>query len=128
MEIAREFGVGGFVLGNTSTTREGLISPPSSFSNFYFGGLSGQPVKERTLNLVRRVAKLKLPAQEIIACGGIESAADVIAAIKAGASNVQIYTALVYQGPFLVIQLQRDLALMLAAMDRSLQSLIGADI
>jgi len=128
LEISKEFGVKGFVLGNTSTSRQGLNTSPEIVAAIGNGGLSGEPIRESTLNLVRRVARLKDPGQEIIACGGISSAADVIAAIKAGARAVQLYTALIYEGPFHILRLRRDLALELSRLSVSLESLIGADL
>jgi dihydroorotate dehydrogenase len=128
LEVSKEFGVKGFVLGNTSTTREGLTTSPEMLAAIGNGGLSGEPIRERTLDLVRRVARLKEANQEIIACGGISSAANVLAAIRAGARAVQLYTALIYEGPFHIIKLRRDLAIELKRLSRPLESLIGADL
>jgi dihydroorotate dehydrogenase len=128
LEVAREFGVKGFVLGNTSTTRNGLITAPDIVAAAGNGGLSGEPIRMRALNLVRRVAKLKSNHQEIIACGGISTADHVLDAIRAGACAVQLYTALIYEGPFHIIRLRRDLALALSRLGKPLRSLIGADL
>ncbi len=128
LEVSREFDVRGFVLGNTSTTREGLATPAETLASIGYGGLSGEPIRERALDLVKRVARLKAADQEIIACGGISSAAHVIDAIRAGACAVQLYTALIYEGPFHIIRLRRDLACELRKLGRSLKSLIGADL
>jgi len=128
IEVSKEFAVKGFVLGNTSITRDGLVTSPEIVAAVGNGGLSGEPIRERALDLVRRVARLKEPDQEIIACGGISSAADALAAIRAGARAVQLYTALIYEGPFHIIRLRRDLALELRRLARPLESLIGVDL
>ncbi|MBS1990245.1 MAG: quinone-dependent dihydroorotate dehydrogenase [Cyanobacteria bacterium SZAS LIN-3] len=128
VDIAGEFGVRGFVLGNTSTSREGLSTDAAKLAEIGNGGLSGAPIRARALDLVRRVARLKSARQEIIACGGISSVQDVLSAIRAGACAVQLYTAFVYEGPFHVLRLRRDLALELERQGTTLQALVGADI
>ncbi|MBU6450211.1 MAG: quinone-dependent dihydroorotate dehydrogenase [Cyanobacteria bacterium REEB67] len=128
LEIAGEFNVRGFVLGNTSTTRNGLRTDPALIAAIGAGGLSGTPIRALALNLIRRVARLKRAEQEIIACGGLSEAQDILAAIKAGAQAVQIYTAMVYEGPFHAIRLRRDLALLLARSGKSLAELVGSEL
>jgi len=128
VELSQEFGIRGFVLGNTSTSREGLTTDPDLVAAIGNGGLSGPPVRQMALALVRRVARLKSNEQEIIACGGISQVEHVLDAIKSGARAVQIYTALIYEGPFHIIKLRRDLALAVERLGRPLQSLIGSDL
>ncbi len=104
-EVALEAAVDGVIAANTSTGREGLVSPRRTES----GGLSGVPLHGeglRTIRVLHRLAGKRLP---LIGVGGIFSAEDAYAFIRAGASLVQIYTGLIYQGPRLVHRIKRGL-------------------
>ena len=91
-------GVAGLIVANTSIARDGLRSPEASEA----GGLSGAPLRERMLELVRRTRAAAGPAPVIVASGGIGSADDVREAYAAGADLVQMWTGLVYRGPGLI--------------------------
>ena len=91
-------GVAGLVVANTTTRRAGLRSAEAREE----GGLSGAPLRDRMLELVRRARGLAGAGTVIIASGGISSAEDVQAACDAGADLVQLWTGLVYRGPGLV--------------------------
>jgi dihydroorotate dehydrogenase len=73
------------------------------------GGLSGRPLLPRALEVVRRIDQESGGRLPIIAVGGISSSADAIAAIRAGASAVQVYTGMVFRGPGLARSIKRDL-------------------
>lgn len=94
-----ESGVDGVILGNTTLDRPEYLP-----ANFYEqqGGLSGRPLTEKSTGIIRRFYKHTDGKLAIIGAGGISSAADAYAKIRAGASLVQLYTALVFQGPELV--------------------------
>lgn len=95
-------GVSGFVVGNTSVQRVGLKADQNSLSAIGKGGLSGAPVYQRALDRVSfayRKTEGKLP---IIGVGGIETGEQLVEMIRAGASLVELYTALVYHGPSVV--------------------------
>ena len=77
------------------------------------GGLSGKPLLPDTLRIVADVRSEVGEAMTINACGGISTADDVVQALKSGADTVQIYTALVYEGPGLARKINRDLARLL---------------
>ncbi|HEY9679586.1 MAG TPA: quinone-dependent dihydroorotate dehydrogenase [Drouetiella sp.] len=113
IEIANSHNVSGFICGNTTTTRDGLKTDATQISQIGNGGLSGKPLKNKALSLLKRVAKLKNANQEIIACGGIASGQDAYDFLEAGAKAVQLYTALVYHGPSLVATVNRDLSALL---------------
>jgi len=106
-EIARvcqAAGVSGLIATNTTITRPALRSPSPEE-----GGLSGRPLARRALEVLRvlfRAVEGKLP---LIGVGGIFSAEDAYARIRAGASLVQIYTGLIYQGPLLPRRVVRGL-------------------
>lgn len=94
--------IAGVIATNTSTSREGLTTPKEELINIGNGGLSGQPIKERSTEVIRYLAEKSNKAFPIIGVGGIHSAEDAIEKIKAGADLVQIYTGFIYEGPKLV--------------------------
>ncbi|MDP1028488.1 quinone-dependent dihydroorotate dehydrogenase [Sphingomonas sp. KR1UV-12] len=112
-EIARaaiEHGVAAIIIGNTTVTRPNLSSARAAET----GGLSGAPLAplaRQRLGDFRRATGGALP---LVAAGGIGSGAEAYARIRAGASLVQLYTALVYEGPGLPARINRDLAALLA--------------
>ena len=98
----------------SNTTLERPASLKSAFAG-EAGGLSGAPLKpfaQKALEAAAEAAAGRLP---LIAVGGIESGADAWARIRAGASAVQIYSALIYEGPGLIGRIKRDLAARLRA-------------
>ncbi|UCH26144.1 MAG: quinone-dependent dihydroorotate dehydrogenase [Trueperaceae bacterium] len=102
IELVESFGLGGIVACNTTLSRGGLQT-----SAVEAGGLSGRPLRKRSLELLRHIcAHSTLP---VISVGGISNLQDVIERLKAGACLVQLYTAMVYQGPRLVRELNRGL-------------------
>jgi dihydroorotate dehydrogenase len=108
IEIARvslAVSVSGLIATNTTITRPPLRSPSHEE-----GGLSGQPLAPRATEVLRtlfRAVEGKLP---LIGVGGIFSAEDAYARVRAGASLVQVYTGLIYQGPFLARQIVHGLS------------------
>jgi dihydroorotate dehydrogenase len=88
----------GLILANTTVARDGLRSPAAAEQ----GGLSGAPLRHRTLQLITRARRLAGTRLAIVASGGLASAADVAAARDAGADLVQLWTGLVYHGPGLL--------------------------
>lgn len=108
-EVALAGGIDGLIVSNTTIARAGLHSRHASEA----GGLSGAPLFEpatRALRAFRAVSGGRLP---LIGVGGIASGADAYAKIRAGASAVQLYTGLVYDGPALVGRIKRELAMLL---------------
>lgn len=94
----------GIIASNTTLSRQGLSSPAPDT-----GGMSGRPLYPLALGAVRYVAqrlKGKLP---IIGVGGVFGAEHVIEMMQAGASMVELYTGLVYEGPGLIKRIKRDL-------------------
>ena len=103
-------GVDGLIVGNTTVTRPATLR--SSDRNAQ-GGLSGRPLfalSTACLAAMYRFTEGRIP---IVGCGGIASGADAYAKIRAGASLVQLYSALVFQGPGLVQRIKRELATLL---------------
>ncbi|MFP5415969.1 MAG: dihydroorotate dehydrogenase (quinone), partial [Actinomycetes bacterium] len=99
LTAATDAGVAGLIATNTTLSREGLAAPDRHLTDEP-GGLSGRPLTARAREVVAYVAgHTGLP---VIGSGGIMSAADAAAMLRAGASLVQIYTGFIYQGPALV--------------------------
>lgn len=93
------------------------------------GGLSGQALYEASTNVLRQFAKCLDGALPLIGVGGIHNGATAYAKIKAGATALQIYSSLVYEGPGLVEKINRQLVEMLKADGLShISEAIGADI
>jgi len=74
------------------------------------GGLSGPPLLEHTKKALERIRAATSPSFEVNACGGISSPADAAALLGQGATTIQLFTALVYQGPALVRSILTDAA------------------
>ncbi|XP_013401304.1 dihydroorotate dehydrogenase (quinone), mitochondrial-like [Lingula anatina] len=98
--------VDGLIISNTTVSR-----PPSlqSKSKDETGGLSGAPLKELSTQTLRDMYKLTQGRLPIIGVGGVASGEDAYEKIKAGASLVQLYTALSYEGPPIVDRIRREL-------------------
>lgn len=122
--VAIDRGIDALIVSNTTVSRP----PLESLGAHQMGGLSGAPLKSLALERLRdfrRAAGAKLP---LIAAGGIATGADAFARIKAGASLIQIYSALIYQGPFLPRRIESELAALVRAEGHaSIRSAIGAD-
>ncbi len=101
-------GLDGVVATNTTIKREGLVTPKTEVDAIGAGGLSGPPLRARTLEVVRRV-RAALPDKTVIGVGGIETGEDARAMLDAGANLVQIYTSFVYRGPFAAASIAREL-------------------
>lgn len=109
-ELARMCRVDGLILTNTTTSREGLSDPNQRQP----GGLSGKPLFALS-NEVQAAFAVKLRGEvPIIGVGGISSAQDVYTKIKLGASAVQLYTSLIYNGLSMIPRLMHDLDALLA--------------
>lgn len=117
-------GMNGIICTNTTLSREGLNDPLRD----EIGGMSGRPLRERSTEIVRRVYAQTGGKLPIIGCGGIWNAQDAYEKIRAGASLVELYTALIYQGPGLLRQIQQGLLQKLRSDGFShISEAIGAD-
>lgn len=108
--LAVDLGLAGLIATNTTISREGLVTDPTVVEAAGAGGLSGAPLAERSL-AVLRIVRAAVPADFcVISVGGVETAADVRARLDAGADLVQGYTAFLYRGPLWARQINRGLA------------------
>lgn len=96
--------ISGLIATNTTITRPGQTARLNEQ-----GGLSGRPICEISLRVVASLFEISGGAIPIIGVGGISSGEDVVKMYRAGASLVQLYTGLIYEGPFLVCRLLSDL-------------------
>jgi dihydroorotate dehydrogenase len=103
--IAIDRGMDALIVSNTTVSRPALVSRYRDEA----GGLSGAPLKELALRRLKDFRSATGGAMPLIAAGGIENGADAYARIRAGASLVQLYSALVYQGPGLARSIAADL-------------------
>ena len=109
-EVATATGISAIIATNTTLDRDGLKSPARDQA----GGLSGAPLFDKSTRVLARLSQLTNGALPLIGVGGIASADDAYAKICAGASAVQLYSAMVYQGLSLVGEVARGLDDLLA--------------
>jgi dihydroorotate dehydrogenase len=110
VQAALDHGVDGLVATNTTLRRDGLLSLLAQET----GGLSGRPLRPLAIAAVARLHRVSEGRMPIVGVGGIASADDAYAFIRAGATLVQLYTGLVYEGPRLVRHIKRGLVRLLA--------------
>lgn len=123
-EVALTSGVDGIIATNTTLSRDGLTSPARGET----GGLSGAPLFDRSTRVLARLSLRTQGKLPLIGVGGIGSAEDAYAKIRAGASAVQLYTAMVYQGLSLAADIARGLDGLLARDGfSSVAEAVGAD-
>jgi dihydroorotate dehydrogenase len=104
--VAIDEGAAGLIVGNTTISRPvGLRSRNAAQA----GGLSGAPLFSRATEVLAQVGRLARGRLQLIGCGGVQTGADALTQIKAGASLVQIYTAFAYDGPAVVTRIKRQL-------------------
>ena len=109
-EIALSSGIHGLIVGNTTTARPEILSPDFAKET---GGLSGKPLFEPSTEILRRLYRMTEGRLPLIGCGGVFSAEDAYTKILAGASLIQLYTGMVYEGPFIARTINRQLAILL---------------
>src|SRR5438067_5666658 len=109
-DLALELGLDGIIATNTTTSRDGLASPAAEVAAAGAGGLSGPPLRARSLAVLRRLHARAGDRLVLIAAGGIETADDARERLRAGATLVQAHTAFVYGGPLWPRRLHAGLA------------------
>ena len=126
--LSLQHGVEGFIATNTASDREGLRSSKARLADIGNGGLSGRPLATRATALVRHLYRSTNGAVPIIGVGGVDSPETAYERIRAGASLIQLYTGLVYEGPALIKRINKGLVRFLAR-DRfgTVSEAVGAD-
>lgn len=99
----------GIVAVSGTNSRESLNTSDTSVARVGAGRISGKPLRERSLEVVRRIHEMSGGGYPIIGVGGISTAEDARAMLNAGASLVQIYSSFIYEGPAVVGDICRGL-------------------
>ncbi|XP_074604913.1 dihydroorotate dehydrogenase 2 isoform X2 [Brevipalpus obovatus] len=117
--------IDGLIVSNTTVSRPSSLKSENSYQS---GGLSGVPLKDMSTKMIKEMYELTGGKVPIIGVGGIQNAKDAYEKIRAGASLVQIYTALTFKGPMIVSSLASELSeLMRKDGFSSIGEIIGID-
>jgi dihydroorotate dehydrogenase len=110
-EVALELKLDGLIVSNTTVARPGDLRSPAKAET---GGLSGRPLFQPSTQLLAEMTRRTEGRLLMVGVGGVATGADAYAKLRAGASLVQLYTALIYEGPAAVTRIRRELADLLA--------------
>ena len=125
-EVVLASGIDGIIVSNTTIARPDTIHGPHVSEG---GGLSGAPLFESSTEILRQMRKLTNGKTSLIGAGGVRNGATAYAKIRAGASLVQLYTALIYQGPSLIRRIKDELTDLLKADGfASVADAVGVDV
>jgi len=109
IELVATTKIDGVIASNTSIDRSNLKADPKRLLEIGNGGLSGQPIKDKSTQVIKYLANKSGKAFPIIGVGGIHSAQDALEKIEAGADLIQIYTGFIYEGPKLIKEINKTL-------------------
>jgi dihydroorotate dehydrogenase len=109
-DLALAIGLDGIIATNTTISRDGLRTPAAKVEEIGAGGLSGRPLTERSLEVLRLLRDRVGPNLTLIGVGGITTVEDARARLDAGATLLQGYTAFVYEGPLWPRRIVKGLA------------------
>jgi dihydroorotate dehydrogenase len=109
VDLISETNLDGVIASNTSTDRTDLKASDARLKEIGNGGLSGQPITDKSTRVIKYLADKSNKAFPIIGVGGIHSAKDALDKIEAGADLVQIYTGFIYEGPSLIKSINKAL-------------------
>ncbi|MFZ4125081.1 MAG: quinone-dependent dihydroorotate dehydrogenase [Rickettsiales bacterium] len=124
-DVALTLKIDGLIVSNTTISRDGVEMSPHESEQ---GGLSGKPLFQKSTQVLKHMYQLTEGRVPLIGVGGISSAHDAYAKIRAGASAVQLYTALIYKGFGLVNDINRGLVKLLERDGfTSIKDVIGKD-
>jgi dihydroorotate dehydrogenase len=124
-DVVTQAGIDGLIIGNTTIERPATLRSRDRNAE---GGLSGKPLQAHATACLSKMYALTQGRIPIIGCGGVASGADAYAKIRAGASLVQLYSAIVFHGPTLAVEIKRELAALLRADGfASVADAVGAD-
>lgn len=107
--LALEIGLDGLVATNTTISRTGLVTPAEKVEAIGAGGLSGAPLRERATEVVKYLCAGLQGRIPVIASGGIFTTEHAREKLDAGAALVQVWTGFIYEGPFIVRRMCREL-------------------
>ena len=102
IDVTVEFELNGLIISNTTIRREGLITGRDKIENLGSGGISGNPLKKGSNEMIRYVSKKVNGKFDIMGSGGIFNSDDANEKINCGAKLVQVWTGFIYEGPMIV--------------------------
>ena len=124
--VCRDLRMDGIIVGNTTLSRPASLRSERRGET---GGLSGAPLTTLSTEVLRKTAQRVERQFPLVGCGGVGSGADAYAKIRAGATLVQLYSAMVYEGPPLIRRVKDELAALLVRDGfASVTEAIGADL
>lgn len=109
IEVVKNTKISGLIATNTTIERGNLTTAKTKIQKVGAGGLSGQPLKNRSTEVIKYLKSTSNNAFPIIGVGGIASAQDALEKIEAGADLIQVYTGFVYEGPKLIKRINKAL-------------------
>ena len=109
VDLIKETKLDGVIASNTSIDRTGLKASNERLAEIGNGGLSGQPIKNKSTRVIKYLSEKSNKSFPIIGVGGIHSAEDALEKLDAGADLVQIYTGFIYEGPRLIKNINKAL-------------------
>ena len=119
-------GIEGLIATNTTVARPPMLKSALARET---GGLSGAPLFAPSTNVLRAMRQRVGTRVTLVGAGGVSSGTEAYAKIRAGASLVQLYTALVFQGPGLIVRIKRELRALLARDGfANIADAVGADL
>lgn len=107
LAIVEKTQINGLVVANTTVSREGLVSDEDKIQRIGNGGLSGEPIRKRSTEMIKYISGKTDKKLPIIGVGGIFTPEDALDKLDAGASLVQIYTGFIYSGPKLIKRINK---------------------
>nr|WP_130799615.1 quinone-dependent dihydroorotate dehydrogenase [Streptomyces otsuchiensis] len=127
-DLALDLGLDGIIATNTTIARDGLVTDTAEVEAAGAGGLSGAPLRERSLAVLRRLHRRTGGRVTLVGVGGIETADDAWERVLAGATLVQGYSAFIYRGPLWPRSVRTGLAARLRESPyATLADAVGAD-
>ena len=110
IDLIRSENLDGIIATNTTTSRNNLKTNKSKIEKIGNGGLSGEPLKNKSTEVIRYISKKTKGNLPIIGVGGIMNPKDALDKIKAGADLIQLYTGFIYEGPSIVKKINQYLS------------------
>ena len=110
IDLIRSENLDGIIATNTTTSRNNLKTNNSKIEKIGNGGLSGEPLKNKSTEVIRYISKKTKGNLPIIGVGGIMNPKDALDKIKAGADLIQLYTGFIYEGPSIVKKINQYLS------------------
>jgi dihydroorotate dehydrogenase len=108
LEITQTTNLSGVIATNTTISREGLKTSQNELDKIGAGGLSGKPLRQKSTEVIQYLYQNSQQKLPIIGVGGIHSAQDALEKKNIGAKMVQLYTGFVYEGPWLIEEINKS--------------------